>query len=263
MTASSICATVELFGVSINSLTLQEAAARITPEAFRADKLRYVVTPNIDHIVILDSDAEFADAYRGASYVLADGWPVVAASRVLHRPLPERVAGSDLVPAILKYADDHRHPLSVFVLGGMGDVPQRAIDYISRTYPSLRMAGCYSPPRGFETNESKTTEIIEVIRASSANFIILGLGSPKQEKWIHQNGHLLPPGVAVCAGATVDFLAGSVKRAPRWMSTAGLEWLYRLSSDPRRLFRRYARDSFRFPLIFIREAFRVYRGRLR
>ncbi|MBD7955057.1 WecB/TagA/CpsF family glycosyltransferase [Stenotrophomonas sp. Sa5BUN4] len=254
-------APVRLFGVHIDPLTLREAAAQVTNAAVRADRFHYVVTPNVDHIVMLDSDTEFAEVYRQASYVLADGWPVYAASRLLRRPVPERVAGSDLVPAVLEHAEQNRLPLSVFVLGGMGDVPHRAIDNVSRSYPSLRAAGSYSPPLGFEADESESSAIIDMIRASAANFIILGLGSPKQEKWVFRNRHLLPAGIAICAGATVDFMAGSVKRAPRWMGAIGLEWLYRLSSDPRRLFRRYARDAFIFPGIFIREALRLQRDR--
>jgi N-acetylglucosaminyldiphosphoundecaprenol N-acetyl-beta-D-mannosaminyltransferase len=247
-----------VFNIPIDLMTLEQAASTIASECLSTDEMKYVVTPNIDHVVILRTDHEFGDAYEGAAHVLADGWPVVMASRLLRHPVPERVAGSDLVPAVLAHADSAALPLSVFILGGMNDVPQRAAEHIRHNYPTLSVVGAYSPPFGFEKDAVQSDRIVAMINESGANFVVLGLGSPKQEKWIHRHASLLRPGMAICAGATVDFMAGNVKRAPAWMSKSGLEWLYRLASDPRRLFRRYAKDAVIFPLSFMQEAWRFY-----
>jgi len=244
---------VSAFGLSISYMTLAEAAAHIANGASKVERLEYVVTPNIDHIVNLYSDPQFKEAYAGASLVVADGWPVVLGARLLGEPVPERVSGSDLIPEILHYANQRHLPLSVFVLGGMGDVPERAAQYIAINYPNLKIAGFLSPPFGFEKNSEKNLNVCAAVQQSGANFIIVGLGSPKQEKWIYSSQGFLPPSIAVCGGAAVDFLAGSITRAPKWVQTIHLEWLYRLIQEPKRLTRRYLRDAVRFPLIFTAE----------
>lgn len=251
----------ELFGAHVDLLTLDRASSLIANACISSTSMQYVVTPNLDHLVSLRKDYVFRSAYADAAFTLADGWPVVAACRLLGHPVPERVAGSDLVPAVLHYAHEHEMPLSVFILGGLGDVPNRAADFVTRSFPSLRIAGCYSPPLGFENDPLENNKIVEVINASDANFIVLGLGTPKQEKWIHRHRSKLRPGIAVCGGATVDFLAGSVRRAPRWMRSAGLEWLHRLATDPGRLTVRYAKDAAALPLLLVHEA--VRRSRIR
>ncbi|MEN4955913.1 WecB/TagA/CpsF family glycosyltransferase [Stenotrophomonas indicatrix] len=248
-----------VFGIAVDLLTLEEAAAAICEECVSTTSFKYVVTPNIDHVVNLRTNAKFRRAYSQAAYALADGWPVVAACRMLRHSVPERVAGSDLVPAVLAHADRLGLPLAVFVLGGLGDVPERAADHIRRNYPSLKVVGAYSPPIGFEKDAAQSSAIVSMINKAQANFIILGLGAPKQENWIHDHSALLDPGVAICAGATVDFMAGNVRRAPPWMAKVGLEWLHRLTSDPRRLFGRYAKDAVVFPLMFLQEAWRFHR----
>lgn len=241
------------FGIPISNHTLQSAAQLVASMAVGGDEFRYVVTPNLDHIVNLDSDATFQAAYQSASLIVADGWPVVLAGRLLGCDIPERVSGSDLVPATLSYANAMKLPLSVFILGGMGDVPERAAKRILTDYPHLKVAGYLSPPLGFERDPTECAAVCDHIRSSGANFIVVGLGSPKQEKWIYAVRGRMDFGVAVCAGATVDFLAGSVARAPLMVQKLGLEWLYRVLKEPKRLAGRYARGMILFPLIFLRE----------
>lgn len=242
-----------IFGIEIGDLRINDAARLICEKISSCSEFSYVVTPNVDHIVNLQKDTEFKDAYRSAFYISADGWPIVAASRFLEYKIPERVAGSDLVPAILSLANREKIPLSVFILGGVGDVPKKASEFIIENYPNLRIAGYYSPPFGFEKNTSENRKICSLICESGANLVIVGLGSPKQEKWVYNNRKSLPPSIAICAGATVDFMAGTVKRAPAIYSRIGMEWFYRLSKEPRRLFSRYMKGLILFPLIFLSE----------
>jgi len=216
----------------------------------RGETCRYVVTPNVDHAVLFQQRPDLRAAYANASLVLADGAPIVLASRLLKRPLPERVAGSDLVPEILQAAS---RPLRVFLLGAAPGVAEVAARRIESQSPSVNVVGAYSPPLGFEDNSVENDGILAKIAAAAPDLLIVGFGAPKQELWVHQHRHALHANVALCAGATIDFLAGNRKRSPVWMRRAGLEWLHRLGSEPRRLTSRYARDAWIFPRLVWRE----------
>jgi N-acetylglucosaminyldiphosphoundecaprenol N-acetyl-beta-D-mannosaminyltransferase len=156
------------------------------------------------------------------------------------------VPGSDLVPALFDAADP-AEPLRVYLLGAAPGVGERAMTQIQRRWPAVIPAGCYSPPLGFEHDERENSEIIARIEAAQPDLLIVGLGAPKQELWVHRHLEILATQVAICAGATIDFLAGERRRAPRWMQRAKLEWLHRLLSEPRRLAWRYLRDAAVFP----------------
>jgi N-acetylglucosaminyldiphosphoundecaprenol N-acetyl-beta-D-mannosaminyltransferase len=213
---------------------------------------RYVVTPNADHTVMLQQNPEFRAAYDNASLVLADGMPVVLASRLLRRPLPERVTGADLVPALFDAASEQR-PLTVYLLGAGPGVAERAAANIRARWPHVAVVGTYSPPFGFEKYEAETAAILRRIDAARPDVLVVGLGAPKQELWVAQHRERIAAKVSLCVGATIDFLAGEVRRAPRWMQRGGLEWLYRLLCEPRRLFKRYAKDACVFPRLVWRE----------
>jgi len=243
---------VRLFGVDIDALAMGEAVARILswvgdPES----RCRYVVTPNVDHTVLLANRADLREAYREASLVLADGWPVVAAARLLGRGLPERVAGSDLAPAL--FAAVSEEPMRVFLLGAAPGVAEQAAVNIHSRWPIVRVTGTYSPPLGFENDVEENRRILERIAAARPHLLIIGLGAPKQELWVHRNREKVEARVALCAGATIDFLAGRRRRAPRWMQRSGLEWLHRVACEPHRLAGRYARDAWVFPQLVWRE----------
>ncbi len=244
---------VALFGVQVDPLRMPAAVARVWEWIGQAQgTCRFVVTPNIDHVVLLQENSGLRAAYEHAALVLADGWPVVTASRWLGKPLPERVTGSDLVPNVFAQATANK-PLSVYLLGALPGVAERAAEKIQARWPHVKVVGWYSPPLGFEKNACENEQILERIAAVAPDLLVLGLGAPKQELWINAHREQVQAKVALCVGATIDFLAGERRRAPGWMQRLGLEWFYRLAGEPRRLLSRYARDAWIFPQLVWRE----------
>jgi N-acetylglucosaminyldiphosphoundecaprenol N-acetyl-beta-D-mannosaminyltransferase len=243
---------INLFGMQITRTNLVDAAETVLGwcSGPRGDSCRFVVTPNVDHAVLFQSSPELQVAYSEASLVLADGAPLVIASRIFGRHLPERVAGSDLVPQIFGSAS---RPLHVFLLGAAPGIAERAAASIEEQWPGVRVVGTYSPPIGFETIAGENERIFAAIEASDADLLVIGLGAPKQELWAYRHRKSLPTKVAICAGATIDFLAGHRRRSPVWMQRMGLEWFHRVCSEPRRLASRYARGAWVFPQLLWRE----------
>ena len=244
-----------LFGMSIDRLTMQAAVDRLldwvqTP----GEGCRYVVTPNVDHAVLFQQHAGLRAAYADAGLVLADGMPVVWASRLVGRPLPERVTGSDLVPNLFTAAQQ-RQGLRVFLLGAAPGVGERAATKIAERWPAVRVLDTYSPRLGFERDPVENAEILARIARAKPDVLVVGLGAPKQELWVHAHRQQIAAPVALCVGATLDFLAGERLRAPAWMRKTGLEWIHRLAGEPRRLASRYARDAWIFPRLVLRELF--------
>jgi len=214
---------------------------------------RYVVTPNVDHIVKLQSDDKLRAAYLNASLVVADGWPLVAASRLLRKPLPERVAGSDLVPRLFDFSVNPE-PLRVFLLGAAPGVAEKASVQIERRWRNVLVCGTHSPPLGFEYSAELNADIVARVNRYKPDILIVGLGAPKQEIWLDRFRTQLRVKVAVAAGATIDFLAGEQQRAPKWVQRIALEWLHRAFTNPRRLAGRYLYGAWAFPRIVAREA---------
>ncbi len=248
--------TIELFGMRIARVTMHESVRNALE--WCAEPLgtacRYVVTPNVDHAVMFQHRADLRDAYADASMVLADGLPLVVASRLFGRSLPERVAGSDLVPHLLASGESIR----VFLLGAAPGVAETAAARIRQQWLAVEVVGTYSPPLGFESDTAENERILAAIAVAQPDLLIVGFGAPKQELWVHKNQRELRAKVAVCAGATIDFLAGHRRRSPVWMRRAGLEWLHRVASEPGRLATRYARDAWEFPQLMWREWRRLY-----
>lgn len=238
---------ITAFGIQIDPLTMEEAVAACLDYAKKDDKRTpYVVTPNVDHIVILHENERFQQAYLGATMVLTDGNPVRLVLQMLDKSIPEVVPGSDLVPAIFDAAEQE-NPLTVFLLGAAAGVAERAKKNIHQRWSGVKVVGYYSPPLGFENSVDEENKIHALINNKPPDILIIGLGAPKQELWIHRNKDKIQVGIALCVGATIDFIADEVTRAPNWMRKIWLEWLYRILSDPRRLLRRYVRDAFIFP----------------
>jgi exopolysaccharide biosynthesis WecB/TagA/CpsF family protein len=243
---------VNLFGMQVSRNTMQQTVGTILGwcREPRGEAARFVVTPNVDHAVLFQQRADVRAAYREASLVLADGTPLVWAARLLKQPLPERVAGSDLVPRLFASAES---PIRVFLLGAEPGVAELAAFQIAHQWPNVRIAGTYSPPIGFEKDSVENARVFDAVAAASPDLVIVGLGAPKQEIWVHKHHHQLQAKVVICAGATIDFLAGNRRRSPIWMRRAGLEWLHRLCTEPRRLASRYLRDAWVFPQLVWRQ----------
>jgi N-acetylglucosaminyldiphosphoundecaprenol N-acetyl-beta-D-mannosaminyltransferase len=244
--------TVKLFGIALHRIRLAEVIAMLLRWIEEGSPCRYVVTPNVDHIVKLQSYPAMQAAYQNASLIVADGWPLVAASRWLGQPLPERVAGSDLVPGLFS-AGNSIPNFRLFLLGGAPGVAERAAERIHARWRGVRVCGVASPPPGFEVDAEQTGRIVGEINSASPHLLVVGLGAPKQEIWLNENASKLEVPVAIAAGATIDFLAGVQKRAPVWIQRLRLEWMFRLMSDPKRLAGRYALDAIVFPRLVAAE----------
>lgn len=201
----------------------------------------YAVTPNSDHLVRLESDSLLREIYANASIVIADGMPIVWASRLLGEPLAERVTGADLMPAVCEAAASRG--LRIFLMGAAEGVAVEAKRRLEIHYPRLNIVGVCSPPFGFEKDPSIRDQIVDMIRHLHPDIVFVGLGAPKQEQWIYENYRKFGKGVFLGIGASIDFCAGRVKRAPVFMQNYGLEWVYRLVQEPRRLAKRYAVDT--------------------
>ncbi len=238
--------------MQISQVTMNEAASQVIEWCARPPgaACRYVVTPNVDHAVLFQQRADVRRAYADASLVLADGMPLVLASRLLGRRLPERVAGSDLAPRLFAAAE---RPLRLFLLGAGPGVAELASKRIEAEWPAVHVVGSYSPPLGFEHDHNETARILTAVAAAEPDLLLVGFGAPKQEVWVHRHHQLLRAKVAICAGATIDFLAGHRRRSPVWMRRVGLEWLHRACCEPRRLAGRYAYDAWIFPQLLWRE----------
>jgi N-acetylglucosaminyldiphosphoundecaprenol N-acetyl-beta-D-mannosaminyltransferase len=244
--------TVKLFGMQISQVSMTQAVDTLLNwcQLARVGTCRFIVTPNVDHAVMFQERADFRAAYENASLVLADGLPLVISARAFGRNLPERVAGSDLVPALFAAAV---RPLRVFLLGAAPGVAELAASRIHEQWPKVRVVGTLSPPLEFENDPAENARAISAMNAVEHDLLIVGLGAPRQEIWVHTHCHEVPAKVAICGGATIDFLAGHRRRSPVWMRRFGLEWLHRVGTEPKRLARRYARDAWLFPRLLWRE----------
>ena len=245
---------VHLFGVDIDMLSMAETVS-IIQAWIAADETscKFVVTPNVDHIVKVQTDTGLQAAYSDASLIVTDGKPVVWAAKLLGVNIPGTVPGSDLVPAIFDNAQANKVPLTVFLLGAMPGVAERAKAVIHAKWPLVKVVGTLSPPFGFDKQEADSKSICAIVNASNADLLVLGLGAPKQEIWITRYAPLLTVNAALCVGATIDFLAGEKARAPMWMRKLGLEWLHRMLSEPKRLAKRYFVDAIVFPRLVFSE----------
>lgn len=244
-----------LFGIEIDAIRMNDAVARLRSWIAESDgNCGYVVTPNVDHAVLLSENESFRSAYDQADLILADGHPIVWASRLLRQPLPERVPGSELVPALF---DSYKNSgaLKVFLLGALPGVGARAAANMKRQWPNVQTVGVYSPPIGFENDPDECSYALGRISLCRPDVVIVGLGAPKQEIWVNQYHKQMNAKAVLCVGATIDFLAGEQKRAPVWMRKIGIEWIHRMCSQPRRLFKRYAKDAWVFPQLVWRQMF--------
>jgi len=210
----------------------------------------YVFTANVDHVVLAEDHVAFREAYSRAAISVVDGMPIVWASRALDVPLPERIAGSDLILPLMKLGAERKW--RVYLLGAGPGVAEKVGRIVSERY-GVEVVGWDSPMVRTDAGDAQNDPIVARIREKDPHLLLVALGSPKQEVWISQVSAKLGPTVAIGIGAGLDFIAGTAKRAPRWIANAGFEWLYRLVNEPQRLWRRYILNDSRFATILARE----------
>ena len=179
--------------------------------------------------------------YRGQDLILTDGKPLIWIAKRQGMRIREKVSGSDLFPRLCELAAQKNY--RVFLLGAAEGVADRAADRLREKIPGLQISGTFSPPMGFEKKEDEIEGIIRRINDAGTDILAVALGSPKGEKLIYRIRERIQAPLSISIGATLDFIAGNVKRAPRWMSDRGLEWLFRITQDPRRMIRRYGNDA--------------------
>lgn len=249
----------QLLNAGYTNLGEEELLEQVMADV-REHRESYLVFLNVDVVMKMEKDPQLAEAVEKADYVVADGMPLIWISRLFGRPLKEKISGSDFVPKLLEAAA--REKKRVFLAGGRNEVLHRAGENIKKAWPDIEIAGLYAPPFGFEEQPKEVEEMNERIRLAKPDIFILCLGCPKQEKYIALNREKYHAGISVCAGATVDFLAGEVSRCPAWMSRHGLEWFYRFLQEPRRLLKRYFIDDMQIAgLIFKYRRQRKHRNR--
>lgn len=237
MNASPARGTQVRFGrIHADSVTLAEALDLVA-EGVAGKKGGFVVTPNVDHIVLAETDDELRDAYQQAFLSLVDGQPLMWLARAFGHPLPEKLSGSDFVEPLAARAAEEGW--GVYLLGGMPGIGEAAAQAWARRYPHLRVVGIDSPPLGFDHDELESRRVFERIAAAAPDILMVALGCPKQELWMHRHVDKFSPAIAFGIGASLDFVAGKVGRAPTLVSSLGMEWAYRLLQEPRRLAHRY------------------------
>jgi N-acetylglucosaminyldiphosphoundecaprenol N-acetyl-beta-D-mannosaminyltransferase len=228
-------ATVRIGQLEIDAVTFAEALERIS-ELVEQREGGAVFTPNVDHVVKAEHHPEFRGAYSRAALCLADGMPLLWASRLLGSPLPEKVSGSDLVVPLMRLAAERRW--RVYLLGGRPGAAEKAADKLAREL-GTHIVGIDSPIVSLNGAADSSEQTLERLDTAAPDLVLVAFGAPKQELWIDRFADRIRPAVAIGVGGSLDFVAGEVRRAPAWMSRAGLEWLFRLMKEPRRMWRRY------------------------
>lgn len=246
---------IEVLGTRVHAITRADAADRVTWWALGGES-RSVAVATVNNVMEGYDDHDYLAVMRRADLITADGMPLVWALRLFGAPVARRVAGTELTQAILRRAAPNGIPVGFF--GGTPEVLDRLRGWAEETFAGLDVAFAVSPPFR-PLSEEEEEQVVADIAASGARIVFVGLGCPKQELWMDRvHGRL--PAVTVGVGAAFDFLSGSKRRAPRFMQRAGLEWAFRLGSEPRRLWRRYARHNPRFVALFIAQLLHTRHG---
>lgn len=243
--------TVCLEGIDVHLITEAQCIAHVVAE-LRCGRGGVLATLNLDYLRRIRNSAEFRKVCEAATVRVADGMPLVWASRILGRPLPERVTGSDLVDSLTAAAAQSGY--SVFLLGGNPGSAEGASQELVGRYPSLHVAGLHCPPMGFERDEGGVALVKDVIAEAHPDIVYVALGSPKQDYLIRDLRREFPGLWWVGVGISFSFVAGEIQRAPSLFRKLGFEWLHRLVQEPRRLGRRYLIDGLPYAASFLGRA---------
>lgn len=222
-----------------------------------------LVTPNIDHMMKLQHHMRFYQCYQQARFAVCDSRIIFLLTKLLFpkTSLKAQITGSDFFPAFCSYHAKQDSGVRIFLLGGSTESVAIAAENINRKTNSKIVAGAYSPPFGFESSDQENAKIFAAIEASGANTLAVGVGAPKQELWICEHREAMPSITRYLAiGATIEFESGNLKRAPSWMTKLGLEWLYRMAQEPKRLGRRYLIEDVPFFLLLLKQRLGLYKN---
>lgn len=231
---------IELLGVKIHNLTTEEAL-RVSQEFIFSGRGHIICTPNVDDIIKARKDAEFRAIMNSADLSIPDGMGVICASRLLGKPLKGNVAGRLFLLKFCQLAAKEGY--SIYFLGAAPGVALKAAKFLMQRYRGLRVAGTYSPSYGFLIGEKEDRRVVKSIKTAKPQALFVAFGSPRQEKWIKSHLEELQVPVCIGVGCAFDVIAGKVKESPKWMTRVGLEWLFRFTQEPKRLWRRYLIDD--------------------
>jgi N-acetylglucosaminyldiphosphoundecaprenol N-acetyl-beta-D-mannosaminyltransferase len=232
-----------LFGLNLCTFDMQEAVAHVD-SVLRSNASKVLFTANVDHVVRYSNDEEFRGYYRVADLVFADGTPLLWSARLLRRRLHARVTGVDLMTALCGLAASGGY--RCFLLGAKKETLSKTEAVLRQRFPAIQIAGSH---HGYFDD---SRPVLELIRQARPQLLFVGMGSPRQEKWIADHRKQLS-GVVLPVGGSFEVLAGEKKRAPQLMQRLGLEWTWRLAQDPRRLWKRYLLEDLVFLKLFFRE----------
>lgn len=225
-----------LAGAALAAITERQCVAHVV-ESLRSGRGGWIITPNVDILRQRRVDASVRALLEQADLLVADGMPLIWASRLAGRPLPERVAGSNLISSLSAAAAAEGR--SVFLLGGAAGAAAAAARVLKARHPDLHIAGIYSPPVGFEKDAAEMSRIMRMLMDAQPAVVFVAMGFPKSERLVAQVRSLVPGAWWIGVGISFSFLCGQVVRAPKWMQRCGLEWVHRLVQEPRRLAKRY------------------------
>lgn len=231
---------IDFLGIRLNNMTAAEILDHVDFCVERRTPCQ-IVGVNVDQALRVIEDAYSHRIFDDAEIVFTDGKPILWMARWLKRPIVEKVSGPDLMLLLCERAAQKGH--KIFILGCAEGVAAQAAENLKKAYPGLNCVGTYSPPFGFEKDHQEMEKIVEMLRSSGADQLFVGMGSPKQDIFIYENMEKYQIPVSYSMGAAIDFIGGSVKRAPKWMCDHGLEWFHRLMQNPKRLYKRYLVDD--------------------
>ncbi len=233
---------VDFLGIRINNLTAEEIIHHV--DACIAIKTpRQILGVNVDQTIRVLEDEYSKKIFCDAELVFTDGTPILWMAKRLKRPIVEKISGPDLMLLLCEHATKKGY--KIFILGAAPGIANKAAENLKKIYQGLQVVGTYSPPFGFEKVQTELDKINKMLLESGADELFVGMGSPKQDIFIYENMNKYQIPVSFSMGAAIDFIGGSVKRAPKWMSNIGLEWFHRFLQNPKRLFKRYFVDDIR------------------
>ncbi|GLU52710.1 acetyl-mannosamine transferase [Dyadobacter frigoris] len=243
---------IDILNIKIQSIPLSELLSNL--------QSGILFTPNVDHIVKLQKDREFYEAYKEADWIICDSKILNHAAKFLGMEFSEVIPGSSFLPAYYLHHKENKNT-KVFLLGAREGVAVNAMKKINDKVGWNMVVGAHSPSFGFENNDNECAEIIDIINKSNSNVLVVGVGAPKQEKWIIKyRSQLSNVKLFMALGATIDFEAGNIKRAPAIYQRLNIEWFYRLIKEPKRLWRRYLIEDTPFFAYILKQKFGIYKN---